>query len=250
MKSSELFWLMRFVARSLLMQVLQWKKDLAAWRRFIGAYLDYKEIAPTDRQPSVEHIYPCFGDDVQTTPIEPTYFYQDTWAFERIVRRQPALHVDVGSHHRFVSFLSQVVPVTMVDLRPWSLQLSSIQFEQGSILALPFKDASVPSVSSLCVIEHVGLGRYGDPLDPWGSEKAVEELKRIIQPEGDLYVSVPLDETNRVYFNAHRAFEEEYVLSLFSPLQIEDRRYICGPDFFPSRRPGDAVGCFHFRRPR
>ena len=68
----------------------------------------------------------------------------------------------------------------MVDICPWSLPLDTVEFRKGSILNLPFEDATVPSVSSLCVVEHIGLGRYGDPLDPYGSEKAIQELKRIV----------------------------------------------------------------------
>ena len=43
----------------------------------------------------------------------------------------------------------------------------------------PFGDRSVPSLSCLHVVEHVGLGRYGDPLDPQGSIKAMRELQRV-----------------------------------------------------------------------
>jgi SAM-dependent methyltransferase len=138
-------------------------------------------------------------------PIEPIYL-QDTWAFEKIVSVRPTYHIDVGSHHKFAAFLSKVLPVTMVDLRPLSLQLDNLEFRKGSILNLPFESNSVPSVSSLCVIEHIGLGRYGDPIDPNGSEKAIQELKRIVEVKGNLYVSIPLHDENRIFFNAHRAF--------------------------------------------
>lgn len=73
---------------------------------------------------------------------------------------------------------------------------------------LALLDNSVESVSSICVVEHIGLGRYGDPLDPYGSEKAIEERKRIIQSGGDLYLSLPFDDVNRIYFEAHRALKE------------------------------------------
>ena len=58
------------------------------------------------------------------------------------------------------------------------------------------------------MVEHIGLRRYGDPLDPDGTVKAMAELKRIVIPGGDLYISVPVDEMNRIYFKAHRAFCE------------------------------------------
>jgi hypothetical protein len=46
---------------------------------------------------------------------------------------------------------------------------------------LPFKNNSIECISSLCVLEHIGLGRYGDKLDPFGTEKAIEEIKTIFK---------------------------------------------------------------------
>ena len=199
--------------------------------------------------PSLVYLYPCVYDATSKTEIEPTYFYQDAWAFEHIVTNRPASHVDIGSHHKYVALLSKVLPVTMVDIRPLSLPLESLTFRQGSILNLPYECGSVPSVSSLCVVEHIGLGRYGDPLDPQGTEKAIAELKRIVAPGGDLYLSIPLDDENRTYFNAHRAFSEDYLLSLFKPFDVVDKRYIFGDNFCAERRSGFGTGCYWLRRP-
>jgi len=243
-------WMLRYTLRSLRKNIRLWRRDLAAWWRFWSNYQRYKRLAPPDKQPSLAHLYPCLGDDTEEIPIEPIYFYQDAWAFEKIVNHRPAFHVDVGSHHKFVALLSKVVPVIMVDIRPWSLPLDTVEFRKGSILNLPFEDASVPSVSSLCVVEHIGLGRYGDPLDPYGSEKAIQELKRIVQPGGNFYLSVPIDDENRIYFNAHRAFEEKYLLDLFKPFQIVECRYIYGRNFVGQRRTGFGTGCYHLRCPQ
>jgi hypothetical protein len=99
------------------------------------------------------------------------------------------------------------------------------------------------------VVEHIGLGRYGDPLDPEGSVKAFLELKRIVQPGGDLYVSVPVDDVNRIYFNAHRAFAEDYLLKLFAPFEVRERRYIYGSEFGAQLKTGFGTGCYHLRAP-
>jgi SAM-dependent methyltransferase len=209
----------------------EWRKDWNAWKRFWRSYREYKRISPPSLQPSLDHLYPCLGDDSAETQIEPIYFYQDAWAFERIIQQRPESHVDVGSHHKFVALLSKVLPVTMVDLRPLSLPLDSLRFQKGSILDLPFEDSRMLSVSSLCVIEHIGLGRYGDPLDFYGTEKTIAELKRILAPGGNLYLSVPIDAANRTSFNAHRSFSEDYLFRLFEPLQVVEKRYIFGTSF-------------------
>ena len=223
-------------------------QSLNAWRCFWASYRQMLELSPPDRRPHRANLQPIFGDDSGETWVEPVYFYQDSWAFERIVGRRPDRHVDVGSQHKFVALLSKVVPVTMVDIRPLTVTLDTLAFVEGSIVALPFEDASVPSVSSLCVVEHIGLGRYGDPLDPFGTEKALEELKRVVRPGGDLYVSVPIADQTRVHFNAHRAFREDYLVQLFAPFEIVQRRYIYGTEFVDTARGGDGVGCYHLRR--
>jgi SAM-dependent methyltransferase len=243
----EFLWMIRYLIRSTLLQVRSAYRSIDAWRRFWRSYARYQASAPPEKKLNARYFFPCLGEDTKETVIDAVYFYQDSWAFERIFNNHPAWHVDVGSHHKYVSLLSKVVPVTMVDIRPLSVPLASLKFQEGSILALPFEDKSVPSVSSICVVEHIGLGRYGDPIDPEGSEKAIHELKRIVQPGGDLYISVPIDTENRIYFNAHRAFQEKYLLSLFAPFTVIDQKYIFNDQFMDRPDEGFGVGCYHFQ---
>ena len=244
----KILWITRHLLRSTAKFIYSWPKIIKNWIRYWHSYRQYNKLAPLDRRPTIKFLIPCPEDNSGETEIGPIYFYQDNWAFQQIFTIRPQSHVDIGSHHKFVALLSNVVPVTMVDIRPWSLPLESVKFKEGSILNLPFKDASVPSVSSICVVEHIGLGRYGDPLDPFGSEKAIEELKRIVQPGGDLYITAPIDDENRTYFNAHRAFEESYLLELFEPFTVIDYRYIYGKSFTNQHKSGFGTGCYHLRK--
>ncbi|NJR68702.1 MAG: DUF268 domain-containing protein [Synechococcales cyanobacterium CRU_2_2] len=246
----EFLWILRQTKSDLspFKTISKWKKDIAGWRRFWNSYSQYNKLAAIENRAKIDYFYPCIGDDTVETTIEPTYFYQDAWAFEQIVAVKPTYHIDVGSQNKFVALLSKVFPLTMVDIRPLSLPLDTIKFVEGSILDLPFADSSVESLSSLCVVEHIGLGRYGDPLDPSGTEKAVAELKRVIKPDGHLYISLPLDDSNKIYFNAHRAFKEEYILKLFSGFELIEARYIYGDEFGDRLKSGFGTGCYHFKR--
>jgi len=76
----------------------------------------------------------------------------------------------------------------------------------------------------LCVVEHIGLGRYGDPLDPFGTEKAIEELKRVLAPRGHLWLSLPISDQHVVYFNAGRILERNYFFSLIKTFEIVGQR--------------------------
>ena len=223
-----------------------------AWHRFRSSLRLYKQLIQ-EKPPaskSIESIvlYPCIWDATLDTPIEPTYFYQDSWAFDLIVKAKPRSHIDIGSHHKYVALLSKVVPLTMVDLRPLSLEMESIKFVQGTILDLPFPDGSIESLSSLCVIEHIGLGRYGDPLDPLGSLKACNELGRVIKPGGSLYISVPVEDDPKTYFNAHRSFNEDLFLGQFSDFTVRDKAYVYGVNFTNQKRSCFGIGCYHLTK--
>jgi SAM-dependent methyltransferase len=71
------------------------------------------------------------------------------------------------------------------------------------------------SLSCLHTIEHLGLGRYGDPLDPEGHLKGLAQLKRLVKPGGRLYLSTPIG-PERVEFNAHRIFAASTLAAWFN----------------------------------
>ncbi len=172
--------------------------------------------------------YPCLFDNTSYTPVEPTYFFQDTWMAKHIYNLKPSNHYDVGSSVKTIGILSQFMPITLVDIRPVELKLEGLSFIKGSVLKLPFDDNTLETLSSLCVVEHIGLGRYGDLIDPFGSEKAIKELKRVLQVGGILFFSVPVDSENKIYFNAHRAFTRDYILELFNDFTIIEEKYHYG----------------------
>jgi hypothetical protein len=69
------------------------------------------------------------------------------------------------------------------------------------------------SLSCLHALEHFGLGRYGDPLDIQGHLRGFENLSKILQQNGILYLSVPIGK-QRIEFNAHRVFNIDTVLTM------------------------------------
>jgi SAM-dependent methyltransferase len=157
--------------------------------------------------------------------IDPHYILQASWAARRIRQSDPCLHTDVGSQVMFVVMLSSFVPVEYLDLRPIPLEVPGLVQRAGDITRLPIDGGSLVSISCLHVIEHVGLGRYGDGLDPGGSAKAASELARVLAREGRLYVSCPVGR-ERVVFNAHRVFSPAHVVSLFDRCTLEEFSFV------------------------
>lgn len=186
-------------------RVVRFIRDLRTFRRCGG-------------RASIRHVYPMLGDR-GAHPVDTHYVTQIHWATARILRDGPREHVDVGSQSQFVASMAAHLPVTFIDLRPFELELPGLSRKMGSVTELPFADGSVKSLSSLHVIEHIGLGRYGDELDPFGTERAAQELTRVLSGNGRLYVSLPIG-TQRVEFNAHRVHDVPSVLELFAGLEM------------------------------
>lgn len=229
-------------------------KPLCLIKKYIWYFrqLNYLKKQKVNSKFLVIDYYPCLFDNLDHTPLEPTYFFQDSWGARKIFENQPAHHYDIGSSAKTIGILSQFVPTTMVDIRPIDLELENLFFKKGSILDLPFENNSIDSLSSLCVVEHIGLGRYGDPIDAFGSEKAASELQRVLALGGNLYFSVPVDSECKVYFNAHRAFTRDYVLELFSNLELIEEKYHYGRELYDHYDPdkGFGTGLFHFQKNR
>jgi len=204
---------------------------------------------------TIADMWPMLGDRRPRTPFDPHYFFQAAWLARQLAMRRPAAHTDVGSDVRLIAAISGMVPVTFLDFRPLLVTLPNLNCVAGDICALPWDDRSVPSLSCLHVIEHVGLGRYGDPIDPQGSRRALAELVRVLAPGGTFYLTTPVGQP-RTQYNAHRIFDALAVLQLAAPLELESFAMVDDhgqfhSDCTPDRALGLKYGCgmFVLRRP-
>lgn len=168
------------------------------------------------------HLYPFLDEFVsEAGTASGHYFHQDRWAARRIFQRRPIHHVDIGFRiDGFVSHLLTFMPVTVVDIRPLSSKVRWLTFIQGDAKDLTgIADNSIESLSCLHAVEHFGLGRYGDEIDPDAWYTAIQALIRVLRPGGHLYFST-LIWTERVNFNAHRVFSVNTITSAFTSLQL------------------------------
>ncbi|CAI5464210.1 unnamed protein product [Closterium sp. Yama58-4] len=58
---------------------------------------------------------------------------------------------------------------------------------------------------SFSSLEHDGLGRYGDPINPNGDLERMQKIKGLLKPGGLLFLGVPVGNDTLV-FNAHRIY--------------------------------------------
>ena len=185
------------------------------------------------------------------------YFHQDLWAARRIFARRPRQHVDVGSRiDGFVAHVLTFMPVTVVDIRALDSTVEGLTFVRADMCRLDcFASASIESVSCLHAIEHVGLGRYGDPVDARGWHVALRELARILAPGGRLYLGTPVGR-ERVCFNSQRVFFPGTIIDSVADLELvafsafdDHDRFLANtaPAAFANAR--NACGLFEFTKP-
>jgi len=224
---------------------------LAAWYRDRRAYMELPGAERLDWRASDPQVH----DLTPRSPFDPHYFFQDVWAAQRVAELAPQRHVDVGSRVDLVGFLTAITEVTFVDIRLLEAEVEGLSSVEGSVLEMPFADRSLESVSCLHVAEHIGLGRYGDPLDPNGTVKAMKELQRVVAPGGQLLFAGPVGR-RQVVFNAHRIQPPSSVIRIFDELELiefsgtDDAGHFSrhrSPDEFEDA--GYALGLFLFRRP-
>jgi SAM-dependent methyltransferase len=115
--------------------------------------------------------------------------------------------------------LSAFMPVKFYDFRPAQIVLPNLTLDHADLTLLPFENTSIKSLSCMHTAEHIGLGRYGDKLDPEGDLKAISELKRVLAPGGNLLFVVPVGKS-RIMFNAHRIYSYNQIISYFSDLKL------------------------------
>ena len=222
--------------------------------RFIGHWIKYARMAGTQKV-GVLDSHPCLCDWTMHTPFDAHYFFQGAWLARRLSESKLHQHVDVGSSVLTMSVLSAWVDTIFVDYRPLRASLPGLNSVAGDILRLPFTDNALYSLSCLHVIEHIGLGRYGDPIDPQGSMKAASELQRIMRPGGKLFLSLPIGR-ERVCYNAHRVYAPDSVIRIFEKLRLIEFSYVDDAGELRERRmPSSAselqygCGLFEFEKP-
>ncbi len=221
--------------------------------RYLSHWHSYERLSVIS--PKLADSHPCLTDWATQTPFDPHYFFQAAWLARRIAKAHPERHVDIGSDVRMINVLSAFVATEFIDYRPLRVDLDGLECSAGNLTALGRSEGSIASLSCLHVVEHVGLGRYGDPIDPDGSHKALRELQRVLASKGLLYLSLPVGR-ERVCFNAHRVFDPQTIVAWLPELRLVEFSLVDDQGAFLQHQPLDnargqeyACGMFAFEKP-
>ena len=187
---------------------LRFRRDFVAFRRMSHSAGDTRfSLLWRDRLAFLD-------DSTASTGFDRHYVYHTAWAARVLAQLKPHEHVDISSSLFFCGLVSAFVRMRFYDYRPPALELDNLAVDRADLTCLPFADGSIASLSCMHVIEHVGLGRYGDPLQVNGDLLALRELQRVVAPGGSLLLVVPVGRP-RIQFNAHRIYSQRQILQEF-----------------------------------
>ena len=162
-------------------------------------------------------LMPCLHDRYEeggSTKSE--YFWQDLLVARAIYAAKPDKHVDIGSRvDGFVAHVASYREIEVLDVRPVSTSVPGVVFRQADLM----NPASMPtssegycdSLSCLHAIEHFGLGRYGDPINPLGYQRGIVNMAQLLTIRGTFYLSTPIGQ-ERVEFNANWVFDPRSIV--------------------------------------
>lgn len=186
--------------------------DRSAWRRAGGSI--------TATLPILNE----FADSAGTAKGH--YFHQDLLVASFICEANPKRHIDIGSRiDGFVAHVASFREIEVFDIRPLAQsEHSNIKFVQYDLMQENLSETA-DSVSCLHTIEHFGLGRYGDRIDPDGHLAGFRNIMRLVEPGGLLYISFPIGSKDQVHFNAHRVFAPDSILSWPGSEQLTLERF-------------------------
>jgi len=220
-------------------------------------YKQFLKLASNSNQRfelSFKNALPCLTDKTTLTPFDSHYIYHPAWAARILVKIKPEFHIDISSTLHFCSIISAFIPVRFYDYRPAVLNLDNLSSEKGDLTNLPFENDSVSSISCMHTIEHIGLGRYGDPLDYDGDIKAINELLRVTKPGGNILFVTPVGKP-RIMFNGHRIYSFEQIKTYFNNCELLDFSLISdAAEMINNANPAlvreqvYGCGCFWFKK--
>lgn len=165
---------------------------------------------------------PCYTDRYHSAGRLGAYFWQDLWAAQHLCKDNVKKHYDIGSRiDGFIAHVSSFIPeVVLIDVRPLNKKIPNVTFECMDATKLEnMEDNSISSISSLCALEHFGLGRYGDEVNPEGCFEAFDAIQRVLKEGGKAYIAVPIGKEH-IEFDVHRIFYASTIIDSFSQMDL------------------------------
>lgn len=194
------------------------------WLKYLPKYfLERKKFLASAKEQGLKinfkNEFPVFPSNKKYVPNR-HYWIQDIWAARYIkVLSKKSIYknqfsiLDIGS--RVEGYVTTILSDPYIDLHfgdinsPEYFKVISSEYKPKVFevnLQNLKKDClnSFDAISSLHVIEHLGLGRYGDKIDASGHLKVFKDIYKSIKKGTYFLVSFPVSSSPGVQFNAAR----------------------------------------------
>jgi hypothetical protein len=190
---------------------------------YIDDFIKFKRESKRESRFSIKwkDRYVQLFDKTTNTSFSTHYIYHPAWAARVLTKIKPSKHIDISSILSFSTIVSAFIPVEFYDYRPANIKLDGLISKKADLTSLPFEDNSIESLSCMHTVEHIGLGRYGDPIDPDGDIKAMKELSRVLAINGNFFFVTPIGKP-KIQFNAHRIYSYDQIISYFQDLTLKE----------------------------
>jgi len=165
----------------------------------------------------VQEILPIYNEDAGAGCSFNDYMLLDYLVVQELRHHLPSRHLDVGSRiDGLVLQASHLCQVSCLDIRPnprlGYFGISSITADVCTTVNVNSLDEqSFESISSVHAVEHFGLGRYGDSLNPLAIDQFINNISYLLKDEGIFYLGFPCGD-NVTVFNAHRLMRPSFYI--------------------------------------
>ena len=199
-----------------------------------NAYSDSDSENKTDVK---ESVFDAFNDSLQKVRNnEPLPNYQDK-VLNKIMHKHAAYIKDqtmavIGTEYPWVEAIAFEVGashITTLDFTRKKYRLPNLEWlhvnDYLDDVIVQQKLEHFDNVASFSSIEHTGLGRYGDPLSPYGDIEAVQQVHCMLKPGGLFFLALPVseDDSSFILFNAQRVYGSARLNLLFKGWELMKR---------------------------
>ncbi len=130
----------------------------------------------------------------------------------------PILDLGCCSSGEPVALASRGFQVIGLDVSAYPFKHPNLVALRADALRIPLVSGSVAAVLAVSVIEHIGIGHYGDPLSEQGDLVAVREIARVLRRGGKALITVPFGLAMRDDFQ--RVYDPAGLRALLAPLVV------------------------------
>lgn len=150
------------------------------------------------------------------------------YATEQINRFTKVLEIGSSDSILALKFAKMGCETHALDIRPYTERHPNLRIHVADACNTRLPSNYFDSTIAISVIEHIGIGHYGDPQHKNGDLQAIREMFRVTRPGGRIIITTPYYRIFKTLPNFERWIDAEYLEALLKDIQdqILDMQFI------------------------